>query len=381
MKTRILTVAALLATSTSAYAVGLDRSGQSIGALFETGNHLEFSLGYTNPTVEGQTVAAFGGAPIGNVGDNFLIWSGAIKMDINEQLSFAVIVDEPYGADTFYGESPATSILGGTGATVDSFAVTALGRYKFNENWSIHGGIRYQEVSASVTLGGLAFNSPATPFTPSGVNGYEGNFSSGGGVGYVIGGAYEIPDIALRVALTYNSAIDYDLRTTESIRGAVIATGGTTAVRAPESVNLDFQTGIAQNTLLFGSIRWANYGQTEVTPAGFQGLTGNSLTDLENGVDINIGVGRRFNEKWSGSFAIGYSSEGEDDLVSPLAPTNGSYSVSVGAKYDVNENFAISGGVRYTNLGDAISAPGGRGVANFDGNDAVSVGVKFAYKF
>lgn len=395
MKTRLLTVAALLASTASAHAVGLDRSGQRIGILFEEGNRVELSFGYTDPSIEGQTinepavVGPLAGAPIDNVGDSFLIWNLGLKYELNDRLSFAIISDEPYGSDTLYPGSSASTILGGTGATVDSNAVTALARYKFNDNWSVHGGIRYQEVSAGVTLGGAAFNASPSP-TPNGVNGYSGVFESDGDVGFVVGGAYEIPSIALRVALTYNSGTTHQLRTTETVRGIPIslATGGavpdvtTTEVDTPETINLDFQTGIAANTLLFGNIRYARYSDTVVRPAGFSALTGGRpLTDLEDGYDFEIGVGRRFNEKWSGSVAVGFSTVGDDNLVSPLAPTNGSRHIAVGAKYDVNDQFAISGGVRYTILGDAVSAPGGRGVANFDGNNAVSVGVKFAYQF
>lgn len=390
MKTRLMTVAALLASTVSAHAVGLDRSGQSITPLFADGNQIQLSFGFSDPTIEGTTGTVvpvpFPGAPIDNVAQTFLTWAGSIKYDVNEKFSIALIVDEPYGADTFYVESPAASALGSTGATVDSIAYTALARYKFNDNWSIHGGLRYQEVSASVTLGGFAFG---------GLNGYSSAFRSDGDIGYVLGVAYEIPDIALRVALTYNSSTTHDLSTTETVGGIPISlvTAGavadltSTSVDTPESLNLDFQTGIAANTLLFGSLRYARYSDTVVSPAGFDtlvgpGVPGNSLTDLEDGFDFSIGIGRRFNEKWSGSASIGFTTEGDDDLVSPLAPNNGSQFIAVGAKYDINEDFAIAGGVRYTFLGDAIAAPGGSTpVANFESNDAISVGVRFEYSF
>ncbi|KIN72311.1 outer membrane protein transport protein [Sulfitobacter guttiformis] len=383
MKTRFLTVAALLASTVSAQAVGLDRAGQRVGILFETGNHAELTFSYTDPSISGNAYPAFGGGATGNVGQAFRGLSGGIKYDLNDQLSLAFIADEPYGADTLYPGSSTTTILGTTGATVDSYALTALANYRLDSNWSVHGGLRYQEISAGVTLGGLAFNAPGTaPGTANGVNGYSGTFGSDGAVGYVIGGAYEIPDIALRVAVTYNSSTSHDLATRETIRGAQIsAPGAITEVDTPESLNIAFQTGVAKDTLVFGSLRYARYSDTVVSPAGFSGATGNALTDLEDGFDFDIGVGRRFSEQWSGSVSVGFSTKGDDDFVSPLAPTNGSKFIAVGAKYDVNDSFAISGGVRYTSLGDAVASPGGRGVAPFEGNDAVSVGLKLAYKF
>lgn len=383
MKKTLATTTALTLCAASAHAVGLDRSGQRIGILFETGNHLEFSAGYADPTLEGNALAVFGGGASGNVAGGFSIFSLGFKGDINDKLSYAVIGDEPYGSDIFYPNNPATSILGGTGATVDSVALTALLRYKFSERWSVHGGLRYQEVDSVVTLGGLAFNSPATPFVPSGVNGYRAVFDSDGDVGVVIGGAFEIPDIALRVAVTYNSGTTHDLPTTETIRGTQISIpGATSEVDTPESLNIAFQTGIAPDTLLFGALRYARYSDTVLLADGFSSLTGGTpLTDLEDGLDFELGVGRRFSDKWSGSVSAGFSTVGDDDLISPLAPNNGSQFIAVGAKYDVNDKFAISGGVRYTSLGDATSAPGGNGVARFEGNSAVSAGLRFAFKF
>lgn len=382
MQKRVIAVAGLLLSTTSAYAAGLDRAGSDIDVLFETGNHLQFTAASADASVDGRNRDGFGpfsGASIGNVADTFQFYALGLKYEFNDQLSFAVIVDEPFGSDVIYPGDPAGTLLGGTGATVDSFAITALARYKFNENFSVHGGVKYQEISAGVTLGGQAFG---------GLNGYEGNFDSDGGFGYVLGAAYEIPDIALRVALTYSSKVRHNLRTTETINGvpvSLIPGAGfsevtSTRVDTPENINLSFQSGIAKDTLVFGNIRYSNYDQTVVEPSAFTTLAGNPLTDLENAFDIELGIGRRFNEKWSGSLAIGLTTKGEDDFVSPLDPRNGSQYVSLGVKYDVNERLAISGGVRYTALGDAIASPGGNPVADFDNNSAVSFGLNIGIK-
>lgn len=83
------------------------------------------------------------------------------------------------------------------------------------------------------------------------------NFLAGGGYkldvandvafGGLAGMAYEIPDIALRAALTYNHRIEHSLDTVENMTGlgqTNVASTATTVL--PRSVNLDFQTGIAQ---------------------------------------------------------------------------------------------------------------------------------------
>jgi long-chain fatty acid transport protein len=226
MKIFGISTAALLLCGTSISALGLDRSNQDITAIFETGNYAELSFGYVMPNLTGTDVL---GNSIDNVGSAFSQLSGAVKMDLNDQMSFGLIIDTPYGVDVTYGGSPASTMLGGTEAILNSTAFTAIGRYKFNENFSAHAGLRYQTLDADITLSGLAYGA---------LNGYNVLMTNGSGTGYVAGVAYERPDIALRVALTYNSAITNSFDTTETLNGAPLGVS-TTDVESPEAWNLD----------------------------------------------------------------------------------------------------------------------------------------------
>lgn len=369
MKTYALATAALAVSAVSAHAVGLDRSARPTGLIFEDGNVLEFSIGGANPSIDGTDVAA---QQTGNIGESFVIWGAGLRYEINDKLSFGVIIDEPYGADVFYG--PTTPVLTGTAAIVDSNAITAFGRYKFDENWSVHGGLLYQSVSANVTLSGGAYGM---------LSGYNASFANDSSAGFMIGAAYEIPEIALRVALTYHSEIDHDLSTFESVSGAPVASSET-EVTTPETIELAFQSGVAADTLVFGSVRFSHYSATRVSPIGLQTLSGNpnaSLTDLENAWDAEIGIGRRFNDKWAGTLSVGWEQKGEDDLVSPLGGTNGAVFLAIGASYDASETVNISGGIRFTDFYDANPAVGGVPVATFEGNSAVSAGLRVRYSF
>jgi long-subunit fatty acid transport protein len=369
---QVLTVgAALLMTTSVAQAVGLDRSAQNIGVIFQNGNYAELSFGRVMPSVSGTDVTIFGSRDTGNVAKDYSIMGLGYKTDLSDQLSFALIVDEPYGADVAYPVGQSTA-LGGTTAMLDSVAFTGLLRYKMNENLSFHGGIRAQSIEGKVTLSGAAYgaNSP-----PTGINGYSVTLDRDTGYGYAIGAAYEVPDIALRVALTYFSEIDHEFATTDNLGSTA-----DTKVTTPQAVNLDFQTGIAADTLLFGSIRWAEYSVTKVIPQNFGVATsGRSLTNIEDGFGYTLGVGRRFSDVWSGSFSIGYEPEG-DDLVSPLAPTNGNYSVALGAQYTM-DNVIVSGGLRYIALGDASAQTSDTARASFTDNSAVALGLKVAYTY
>lgn len=376
-------------TGTMALAGGIDRSGQPVGVLFEKGNYVELSFGQITPSVSGHDLAGFGGAATGGVAGKHNLPGLAIKYDFSDKLSGALIYDNAYGADIAY---PAGSsfMLGGTSATVDSEGLTALLRYKFTEQFSVHGGLRASKASGHVALRGRAYGpafDPADPATYQSVNGYEADLAPDWGTGYVIGAAFEKPEIALRVALTYFSKVSHKFDTVETLPGGAAAVLGAATVNAitetdtPQAVNLDFQTGIAKDTLVFGSIRWVDWSNFEVAPGTFFGPRLGSLTELEDTTTYTLGLGRKFNDNWSGSVFVTYE-PGGDRLVSPLAPTNGYRGLGVAAVY-TQDNMKVTFGARYLDLGNASPETGtpDNAVAEMRDNHAVAVGVKVGFTF
>lgn len=359
MKNVMTAGAALLLTTSMAQAVGLDRSGQPVGIIFEEGSYAELSFGYITPEISGDSITT-ATTPIDNVAESYGQLGLGYKRDINDQWSFALILDEPYGADIDYPSDTAAPLTP-TAAELNSIALTGLARYKFDDNFSLHAGVRAQRIDADITLPGA---------------GTTVELDESIAYGYAIGGAYERPEIALRIALTYFSEIEHEFDAT--VAGAVESE---TDVTTPQAVNLDFQTGIAADTLLFGSVRWAEYSTVIVQPTPLPV----SITDIEDGYTVTLGVGRRFSDAFSASVSATVDTEGEDDLVSPLAPTNGSYSIGLGGQYQVNDNVTISGGIRYVVIGDArpeldvpaVDTP----YAEFEDNSAVAVGFKIGYSF
>jgi len=194
---RILMTTGMVALSTQlAYAGGIDRSGQSTSILYEDGNYAEFSLGVVDGSVSGTAV----GQASGDVAETYTQLAAGYKWSYGGNWDLAVTFDQPYGADINY-DAATTYPLRGTTATFDSTAFTVLGKYNFDGGFSLHGGVKSQSIEMEVGL-------PAAGYSAAGAR--ENGF------GYVIGGAYERPEIALRVALSYHSAIDYSVGTTEN---------------------------------------------------------------------------------------------------------------------------------------------------------------------
>lgn len=372
---RVLGGAAIAALAAApAMAGGIERTTQSAAVLFEEGNYVEFSVAGVKPSLDGEDVL---GNSISNVTDKYGLAGSALKFNIDENLDAAIIFDKPFGADVKYdydGVPPfQPALLDGTAAYANTTAVTSLLKYKFNQNFSVYGGFRAQRAYGEISLGGAAYG----PF-----DGYNVELSPDFAIGYVAGVAYEVPEIAARVALTYNSEITHEMSTLETLGGAPIGPISETEVKTPESYNLEFQTGIAADTLLFGSIRHVKHSAFRVDPEVFVGLAGSGLIDLSDTTTYRLGIGRRFNEQWSGAITLAYEDAG-DKLVSPLAPSTGFTQVSVGATYKMSPQLELSGGISYTKVGDANPETGTPDTAraNFEDNDVLALGFKVAYRF
>lgn len=375
--------AALLLTTAPVLAGGIERANQSINIIFEQGNYAELSWARVNPTISGQDLDIYGGRATGNVARGYNAFSLAYKHQFTDQLSGAVIIDSPFGADISYplGQSV---MLGGTRAEVNSLNVTGILRWTNQSGFGAHVGARMSRADAEVDLNGLAYGM---------VSGYSARMSENTAWGWLAGVSYEIPDYAARVSLTYNSPITHKFSTRET--GPLIDPDGpgpapampllncegTTEVSTPRSWNLDFQTGVAADTLVFGSIRWAKWSEFQVDPQCFTQITGGGLVNLEDSTTYTLGVGRKFNEQWSGSASIAWEKKGKD-LVSPLAPTSGRTTLTLAGVY-TQDNMKITTGISYTKLGDAKPETGTPDVARaqMSGNKAIGIGVRVGFSF
>jgi long-chain fatty acid transport protein len=361
VKHLLSTVACLSVCAGAASAGGIDRSGQGIGALFEPGRYAELSFGFGSPDVSGTAPAAFGGAGSGDMSPSYLTFGAAYKQDFGDKVSVALIFDQPFGADVDYPTGTGYPFAGST-AELRTNAISAIGRYKFSDRFSVHAGLRYQTLEGSIDL-----ISPALPAP------FSLEADRDGQLGYLVGVAYEIPEIALRAALTYYSKIDYTLETQEGI-GVVGPNELDTST--PEAVNLDFQTGIAEDTLLTAAVRWVNWPQFDVSPVTFPAALNPLVSYSDPRTTYSLGIARRFNESFAGSLSVSYE-ETIGKPVTNLGPTDGLWSVTVGGVY-TRDNMKVTAGVRYAMVGDATTRNIG---ADFSDNHAIGIGLKVGYSF
>ncbi|MBS0563449.1 MAG: hypothetical protein JSR87_02885 [Proteobacteria bacterium] len=356
MGKKLLSAGIMALSAGAAHAAGIERSEQSVGILFEKGNYAEFSVGGFNPDVQGKFAGVLGS---GDMAPGYGTYSLGVKQALTENLDFALILDQPVGAKVHYPASGAPYPFAGATANVHSTELTALLRYKLPSNLSLIGGVRVQQASGEVGI-------------PT-IGGYSMTTDKSRKLGYVVGVAWEKPEIAARVALTYNSEINHELTARESF--SPVPTSFKTTI--PQSVNLEFQTGVAADTLLFGSVRWVEWSKFEIAPPAFFAATGSSLAGLDsNYVTYTLGLGRKFTDQWSGAVILGYEPS-SGDLQGNLGPTDGNRSIALAATYTM-DNIKVTGGVRYVDIGDATTKAIG---AQFRGNSGVGVGIRVGVSF
>jgi long-subunit fatty acid transport protein len=381
-----------LAAAGGAHAAALEQTvPATIRLLYQEGRYLEFGVAWSDPDQSGEgavipPIPPFfpdGATLDGNTGDVFESrwnFSGAYKADLNDRLSYALIFDQPLQADTRYGDGsfpplppplPA-SLYGGSMADVKTYQISGVLAYDVNPNVKVYGGLRAQRLDAEAAI---AF-----------VSDYSVKADDKWGYGWLVGAAYERPQIALRVALTYQSKIGYDLDTAETITPFGTTTPLTqdteTDVDTPQSVQLDFQTGVAPQTLVFGYIRWVDWSEFSVNPPVYEqataALLGQGRPLIQYADDwwtYNLGIGRQLTDALAGSVAITWEPSVGGEMTS-LGPYDGRTTATAALSYDYGQ-FNITGGLTYGVLGDTHN------LLQTDYNDGSvwGAGVRVGYTF
>lgn len=383
MKLNKIYSAILLSTLplTPALAAGLDRSGQSIAAFLQPGNYAEAGISILDPKVQSNQLK------VNDMAEDYYFPSAAIKVQATEHISIGLLYDQPFGAESLY---PSNNLVFGangeaTQVEVETHNLSALIGYQPTENWNFYAGPVYQTVKGNVSLRGTAYLL---------LSGYNIDLKEDDAFGWLAGAAYQIPEIALKAAITYRSEIKHELDTTETSNVYIPSYGidlrsmtSQTEVVTPQSVNLDFQTGIAKDTLAFANLRWVHWDQFAVSPAALasasklaKGKAQNLIDYSDDQISATVGVGHKFTSKWSGSASVGWDS-GAGNPVTTLGPVEGFWSVGLGGQYSPAENYFIQAGVKYFWLGDATARTGTTDVGEFEDNYALGYGLKIGYRF
>ncbi|MEL7544717.1 MAG: hypothetical protein AAGJ70_13205 [Pseudomonadota bacterium] len=364
----LVAAAALVATSTAASAGKLERGYRNISPIFERGTYAEISGAFIFPSASGQDNA---GRDFGNFYKRDTDFGGAFKIDWSDRLSSAYIVDEPYGANISYdgapfplGPGPVPGVsLNGTFATLSTIALTSITRYKFTPNWSIYGGTRSQRTSFEV---GLPFVAP----------GYVAKAKADWGFGFLGGIAWENPAIKARASLTYHSEIEHEWTINERTAAGFL-NAGRFKNQTPQGIDFDFRFPVAQTTLLYGNVHWADFSETSLS------LPSVPTPILEYNGDnwaATLGVAQVMRPNWILAADVTYEWESGEDT-SPFRTADGEFALGVSSRHQYQgANITVGAKYKFIEENDPNPAFIGQGL-NFGNHDALIVGAKIGFNF
>ncbi|WP_244441184.1 OmpP1/FadL family transporter [Mesorhizobium sp. STM 4661] len=388
-----------------AHAGGLERGGYNIDLLFDPAQVTgEVSGTYVMPdrkvknAVDTDTTTAFPvvtGPGGGNLNyrsstadetEGYFVPRMGIKVGVGSQIDCMADYSEPWGAHT----NPGLNWAGANSnieTKIDSENYAATCSYKMDAGkgqFRFIGGVFYQDVSGFKTRLVQDFTGFPVPFTGIGRIDLEGN-----GVGWRMGAAYEIPEIALRASLVYNSAVDLgDVTGTvdlTQVGSSVIPVVGTATM--PQSVEFKLQSGIAPDWLAFGSVKWVDWSVLQIVnfcavgaPVACTYGGPSFVTSLDllyrDGWTVSGGIGHKFNEQWSGAATLTW----DRGTTTGLSSQTDTWTVAAGASFTPSKNVEVrfGGAVGIMTSGsvgvvyDEDGIPHGTDVSYDFGNDLVS---------
>ena len=381
-----------LLIATQSYAGGWEASALDTGFMYKDGNYGELSYASFDYDVKATALKAPGGTASNITEKNI------VKDQNRTVFSFKTSV-----SDFTLGLSSFTSTamkLNGSGSTYYSGNGTAIpsadaeistlafvSKYSFSENFDVLLGVNQNTLAAS------------TATTSRGTYKISGK----SGTGEIYGVAYSKPEIALRVELLAQPKAKMTTSTNyvpspygvgtiaAALAGGdsactVVPAGGVnfnSTLNRPETYTLNLQTGIAENTLLIGSIHKTNWSKAQIdVPTGCSAsATGSKFTDTTT---TKVGVGRKLSDNWSVLASYQQETGGNKTTTSLFTVNNGYQSINLGVSYTV-ENITISGGYSYTDVGDISVVIPVSGTdttfATYKNNSASALGLKVGVSF
>lgn len=285
-----------LTASSNAYAGGFERGTADTDIIYENGK-FDFRSGvtYINPNrvFDNNPTPGLRGTEFSR---GYYVPSVAIKANITDDLRCAATYVRAFSADSEYvtmnhrGKVEEGFKADEYGLTCGYFISTGPG------NLVLLGGAFVETFDYDF----VGYTN--SPFGPTPLN--FGLVDSD--LGYRLGVAYEIPDMAFRTQLMYRSGTEHSPDGTAHLPALGMDMPATGRGELPQSVELKVQSGIAEDWLAFGSIKWTDWSTLKtldvtIGPSGFQ-----NEYYWKDGWKLSAGVGHKFNDTWSGMAVVSW---------------------------------------------------------------------------
>lgn len=348
-RVRILAAFAAMAAATSAQAGGLEANGYNWDLIFDPATYAAKTT-VTHVSIE-HDIENPPGTVVSRAVDR-IHYNLAVKADLTDAATCMISAQNPWGSgtdrDTAYAAANQLAISERV-SSLDTGLTCAYGMDMGQGTFSVIGGISHQTLDYDADV-----------FLPFGIG--ETSLGVGGsGVGWRIGAAYEMEEIALRVSAIYNAPVSYDLDGS-AFAGTPFAGDASAEVTTPQSIELKAQTGIAPGWLALASVKWVDWSvlnTLEVDTAFPLPIT--STLNYRDGWTITGGIGHALTEDLTVLGTItwdrGTSSVNDAGVLENGHQTD-RWGATLGAAYSLSEAVELSGGISYSTIAEGSNLQG-----------------------
>ena len=363
----------ILFAASQATAGGWEASKLDTRFMYQEGGYAELSYGsvdYSN--LEGNALYTSSSFKDQKTAKNQTRISGAFKMsygnlDVGLSSFRSGTIQMQGGAGTYNGSTGGTVV---PDADADLNTTSFVGKYNISENYGVIFAANQNSLSKTRITTILGdYDVKAKEVT-----------------GFTYGFSYSQPEIALRVELLYmpkselKASSNYTPNSVGTSYNLSSVSNFTTTLSRPETTTVNFQSGIAENTLLFGSVHKAAWKKAQIY-ANTNVALSSVVSQFKDTTEMQIGLARKISD--STALIASYTSENGygKTHTSTFTQSNGKQGISLAVRYNI-DNLTITGGYTFIKAGDvSIFNTSNALQATYKNNEVSALGLKLGVSF
>lgn len=350
---------------------GFDNSGRPFSIIFADASMLQINVNAIQPRIDLHVSRSMGQGPsqpeltVDSIVSDYIDAMFGLHWHINDNLNCAAQWEQPFRFQTSYPDDQLSyqydsgNVQSQVPAPIDSEynsqSVTLACRIGIHfkhsagafssSKLSLIAGPKYQTIKGR-------FSSDLSRFDQGEFDNYRAQLQGSDEWAYLIGLAYEIPELAFRVSVFFHNEIEHEL--TGQVDAPLPDLSGTLShslsgrTLTPKAVNFSLQSGIAEDWLAFLVLRWGDWSSVDeilvqAGPLSQQlDLFSNDTLNYEVGLGVKINDRLNLGGKFSSLIELN-APELPDGLdgVNLRNPQGDRYSLAFGGNYAFTSKLSL----------------------------------------
>lgn len=276
-------------------------------------------------------LAGLSGGNGGDAGQWTTVPNGAVSWQVAPQWFVGLGISTPFGLSTEYEDSAWVGRFNARKADIQTVNVNPSVAYKLSDRVSLGFGINYQKIDVELTRADT-----------TGLNRFKGDDSAWG---WNAGALFTLSP-AMRVGVSYRSAIDYSIDGSRSLGAG--STAATADLKLPGVFILSVWQQVSDRWEAMGDLSytdWSNLGRVNVR---FAGGSESTALNFRSAWRFAWGAAYKADDAWKIKFGISYDrSAVPDGDRSAWLPDNNRIGLSLGGQWKPSRTSAVDFGYAY----------------------------------